>query len=92
MSYSGLDFLAMFFSSFMVVFLLGLQGKNVQQSRIKAAIATSFGISIGQFLFIKYAATGDFIAFMVVAIGGCVGIAFSIWFYDNHLHHRRATK
>lgn len=85
------DYLLMFVSSFFVVFLLGLQSKNVNQSRYVAAIITSFGISLAQFFFVKYAANGDYIVFMVCAIGGCMGIAFSIWFYDNVLRRNRAT-
>lgn len=89
MSYSPVDYGLMFASSFFVVFLLGIQSKNVNQSRYLAAIVTSFGISIGQFLFAKYASTGNLWAFLTCATGGCAGIAYSIWFYDNVLHHRR---
>ena len=83
------DYFAMFFASFFVVFLLGLQSKNVNQSRYTAAIVTSFGISVSNFTFVKYASTGGHASFWVCAIGGCLGIAFSIWFYDNILHTRR---
>lgn len=92
MTYTPVDYLLMFCSSFFVVFLLGLQSKNVNQSRYFAAIVTSFGISVGQFLFAKYAATGNVTAFLTCAIGGCMGIAFSIWFYDTVLHKRREKK
>ena len=83
------DYFAMFFASFTVVFLLGLQSKNVNQSRYFAAILTSFGISASNFTFVKYASNGNSTAFWVCAAGGCLGIAFSIWFYDNILHTRR---
>lgn len=90
MTYAPSDYLAMYWSSFLVVFLLGLQSKNVTHSRYVAAILTSFGISVGQFLFAKYAATGNMTAFLVCAAGGCTGIAFSIWFYDKFMRHRHA--
>lgn len=90
MTYLFTDYALMFVSNFFVVFLLGLQSKNVNQSRYVAAIMTSFGISMGQFLFAKFAATGNMMAFAVCAAGGCAGIGFSIWFYDNFLHVRRS--
>jgi hypothetical protein len=73
----------MFLSNFFVVFLLGIQSKNVVQSRYYAAVFTSFGISIGQFLFTKFAATGGIAEFLVCAAGGCMGIAFAIFFHDR---------
>jgi hypothetical protein len=90
-SISSLDILLMFISNFFVVFLLGLQSKNVNQGRYTAAIVTSFGISSANFAFIKYAATGSYMTFAVCALGGCCGIAFSIWFYENVLESRRSS-
>ena len=81
MSYS--DYVAMFFASFVLVFLLGLQSKNVMYGRYVAAIATSFGISACNFLFVKYAASGSYFAFIATAVGAMGGIASSIWFYQN---------
>ncbi len=82
---TGADFLAMFVTSFFSVFLLGMQSKNVNQSRYFAAVVTSFGISVANFLFIRYAANGSLIAFFVLAAGGCCGIASSIWVHDKVL-------
>lgn len=89
MNHSLLDYGVMWAASFALVFLLGIQSKNVQRSRYLAAVITSFGISVGNFTFIKYAAIGTLDAFCVCAAGGCMGIAFSIWFADNILHKRR---
>lgn len=86
LDYTLLDYTLMWAASFALVFLLGLQSKNVQRSRYLAAVVTSFGISVGNFTFIKYAAVGTLDAFWVCAVGGCMGIAFSIWFSDNVLH------
>lgn len=71
-----------FLSNFFVVFLLGLQSKNVQQSRIVSAMMTSLGISVAQAYFIKFVASGDPVLFVTCAIGGCVGIACSIVLHD----------
>lgn len=89
MSYDIYDYMAMFFANFFVVFLLVLQSKNVMQSRYVAAVVTSVGISIANFTFIKYAASGTLDAFTVCAIGGCLGIAASIWFYDNLIREKQ---
>lgn len=92
MTYGLIDYLSMFGGSFFVVFLLGIQSRNVQAGRYIAAIVTSFGISISQFMFVKYAATGNLAAFFTLAIAGCCGIAASIWFYNTHLQHRHIKK
>lgn len=88
MTFGLFDYLSMFAASFFVVFLLGVQSKNVQQSRMFAAVVTSFGISVSQFLFVKYAATGSISAFFVMAVAGCMGIATAIWFHDTHLQKK----
>lgn len=87
MSYGAADYLLMFAANFAVVFLLGLQSRNVTAGRYVAAIVTSFGISVANFTFIKYAADGSLDAFAFCAAGGCVGIAASIWFYENVIQH-----
>ena len=78
-----LDYAAMFASTFFVVLFLGLQSKNVMHSRYIAAMATSLGISVSQFVFTKYAAVGGTDTLAVCALGGMMGIATSIWLYDN---------
>lgn len=87
---TSFDYPAMFAASFFSVFLLGLQSKNVNQSRYVAAIVTSFGISVANFIFIKYAAAGSLVAFFVLATGGCTGIASSIWFYDKVMKRKKS--
>lgn len=75
----------MFLSNMFSVFLLGIQSKNVMYSRYIAAVVTSFGISIGNFLFAKFAANGGMMEFFVCAAGGCAGIASSIFFHDRFM-------
>lgn len=88
MSWNYFDLATMFFSSFTLVFLLGFQSKNVQSSRYWAAIGTSFGISLANFMFVKFAATGGLLPFAICAAGGCIGIAASIWVGDNVFRKR----
>lgn len=78
-----IDYVLMFASNFSIVFLLGLQSRNVVAGRYFAAVVTSLGISVGNFMFIRFAATGDPSTFVVCASGGCCGVAASIWFYEN---------
>ena len=77
------DGLILFGSSFAVVFLLGIQSKNVMHSRYVAAMLTSLGISAANFLFVKYASVGGFSEFAIAATGGMFGIASSILLYDK---------
>ena len=86
--FSPLDYVAMFVSSFVVVFLLGLQSKNVNKSRYVAAAITSVGISIAQFAFVKYAANGNWLVLIISALGGAMGIAFSIYVHDHHIEKK----
>lgn len=78
-------YVLMFLSNMFSVFLLGIQSKNVMYSRYVAAVVTSFGISVGNFLFAKFAANGGLIEFFVCAAGGCSGIASSILFHDKFM-------
>lgn len=89
MSHSLLDYSVMFWGNFVLVFLLGLQSKNVMHARYVAAVVTSFGISVSQFIFVKYAATGSYDVFAVCAAGGCAGIAASIWFYKHIMERKK---
>jgi len=90
MTHSLIEYLLMFAGSFVLVFLLGIQSRNVVAGRYMAAIMTSFGISLSNFIFVKYAATGSYDVFFVNAAGGCLGIAGSIWFYKHILERRHA--
>jgi hypothetical protein len=90
-NHSLFEYLIMWAASFALVFLLGIQSKNVQRSRYLAAVITSFGISVGNFTFVKYASAGTLDAFWACALGGCMGIAVSIWVSDHVLHKRHLT-
>lgn len=84
------DGLILFGSSFAVVFLLGIQSKNVMHSRYVAAMLTSLGISAANFLFVKYASVGGLVEFFTAAVGGMLGIASSIYLYDKFTRRKAA--
>ena len=92
MTHGLADYFTMFVSNFVLVFLLGLQSKNVNAGRYMAAVTTSFGISVANFIFVKYAAAGSYDVFAVCAAGGCSGIAFVIWFYKHFMEKRHHGK
>jgi len=85
------DILIVFAGAYTVVFLLGLQSRNVVAGRYMAAMITSAGISLSQFIFVKYAAGGSLQVLGVSMLGGCLGIASSIWFYRNVMERRKSA-
>jgi len=82
------DFALIFLGNFTIVFLLGIQSRNVQAGRYTAAILTSAGINVSNFIFVKYAANGALAVLGVSTLGGCMGIATAIWFY-KHIMERK---
>lgn len=91
---SLLDAAIIFLGNFTVVFLLGIQSRNVQAGRYVAAVLTSAGINVSNFIFVKYAANGALAVLGVSTIGGCAGIATAIWFYQHVIERKfiMATK
>lgn len=83
------DAVAIFLGAFINVFLLGLQSRNVVAGRYFAAMTTSAGISLAQFIFVKFAATGSLAVLAVSTAGGCLGIGSAIWFYRNIMERKR---
>jgi hypothetical protein len=83
------DYGMLFLGSFTVVFLLGIQSRNVIAGRYLAAVLTSAGISISNFIFVKFAAGGALSVLGVSTLGGCCGIAFAIWFYQHVIERKR---
>ena len=70
--------LALFASTFALVFFLGLQSLNVNSGRYRAAFLTSFGIGVSNLVLFKLApnAAGPEIA--AYLIGGPLGIISSM--------------
>lgn len=71
-----------FLATFAMVFFLGLQSKNVNQSRYAAAALTSVCILGSQFIFTKIAVDAGMLEFLVLAAGSAAGITSSIWVHD----------
>lgn len=84
------DAAIIFLGAYTVVFLLGLQSRNVVAGRYVAAMCTSAGISLSQFIFVKYAASGSLAVLGISTLGGCLGIASAIWFY-KHVMERKTN-
>lgn len=83
-----LDHFILFSSSFANVFLLGFNSKNVHQSRYFLAFVTSWGITLAQYFFVKYAVAGDGLMFLGVSgVGGSLGIISAIFVHD-YMHAR----
>ena len=87
-----IDYGLMFLSSFILVTLFGLQSKNVQHSRYFPAFFISIGISISNFIFVKYAATGSYDVLISTASGGAFGIITAIYVHDKAVEHANKAK
>lgn len=75
--------LALFASTFFLVFFLGLQSLNVNRGHYWAAFFTSFGIGLGQLVLLKLGPDASIIESAAYLAGGPFGIVSSM------LVHRR---
>ena len=80
-----IQYIILFFASFFLVGLLGLQSKNVQHSRYLAAALTSMAISLSNFIFVKIVTTGGLDTLLISCIGGASGTMVAIYAHDHHL-------
>lgn len=87
-----LDVALIFLGNFTVVFLLGIQSRNVQAGRYLAAVLVSAGINISNFIFVKFAANGAGAVLAISTLGGCCGIASAIWFYQHVIERKSHGK
>ncbi|CCG43275.1 hypothetical protein [Magnetospirillum molischianum] len=79
-------------TSFVSVFLLGSQSKNVQHSRYLAAAITSFGIAGTQLCFVRISVIGDPLTTLLVSgSAGSLGICAAIFIFD-FMRRRHAGK
>lgn len=86
-----LDAMILFWSSFLSIGLLGIQSKNVNQSKYAAAGITSLLITLTNAVFVKYMATGTPAYIAIAGLGASCGIMTSIWIYDNVINRKRLT-
>lgn len=83
-----MEYVLLFFASFFQVFLLGLNSQIVRDRLVALAFFVSWGIWTGQFFFTRITANADepVIAYFSGGLGGALGIASSILFYDWFSH------
>lgn len=79
MKYALLVFLATWIS----VFTLGLQSRNVNQGHYWASAFTSIGIGAGHVMLYKYMPSADWLELAGYFAGGITGITSSIWFHKR---------
>ena len=73
--------LALFVSTFALVFFLGLQSLNVNGGHYRAAFFTSFGIGLGNLMLFKLAPDATGIEIAAFLMGGPFGIISSMRFH-----------
>ena len=76
--------LALFASTFALVFFLGLQSLNVNGGHYRAAFLTSFGIGLGNLALFKLAPDASGIEIAAFLAGGPFGIVSSMWFHRRY--------
>ena len=76
--------LALFASTFALVFFLGLQSLNVNGGHYRAAFLTGFGIGVGNLALYKLAPNASGIEIAAFLAGGPFGIVSSMWFHRRY--------
>lgn len=71
--------LALFASTYALVFFLGLQSLNVNSGRYRAAFLTSFGIGVSNLVLFKLAPNASGPEIAAYLVGGPFGIVTSMW-------------
>lgn len=83
--------LALFASTFITVFALGLQSLNVNGNHYLAAFLTSFVIGGSQFWLYKIMPSADLPQVAAYLLGGPFGIVASMWFHRRTIGRRART-
>lgn len=78
--------LAIFASTFVLVFALGFQSLNVNNGHFRAAFLTSFAISGSNLVLFKTLPQADVLQIAAYLLGGPLGIVASMW------THKRVMK
>ena len=81
-----MSLLALFASTFALVFFLGLQSLNVNRGHYLAAFLTSFGIVASNLIVLKLAPNATAVEMAAYLTGGPFGIVASMW---AHRHFTR---
>lgn len=81
--------IALFLSTFVLVFALGFQSQNVNGGHYKSAAITSFAIGAGQMVLYKLAPSADWLEITAYLCGGPLGIVFSMWAHRRYMAPRK---
>lgn len=84
--------LALFASTFVLVFALGAQSLNVNNGHYKAAAFTSLFIGGGQMVLFKLAPNANWSEMAAFLIGGPFGITASMWAHPHLVRLARRSK
>lgn len=83
--------LALFASTYALVFFLGLQSLNVNSGRHVAAFFTSFGIGLGNLALFKLAPDASGLEILAFLMGGPFGIVSSMWAHRRFFRRQGAA-
>lgn len=72
-------FFTQLFMSFISIFLRGLQTQNIVEGNYKMAVLTSVGMTIAQVAFIGLIAADPWASLIPTAIGGSLGVSYSMY-------------
>ena len=75
-----MDGMLLFIGSFFLVFALGFQQNNVQNSRYKSAFVNGIFIGVMNLLVLRIGPTASAVEMIAFLIGGALGSAAAIWF------------
>jgi hypothetical protein len=79
-----------FFSSFCMVFLLGIQQQNIVHGHYFYSAITSMCIAMVQVLFIQGVATGEYWTTVIpLGLGGAIGASCSMLFHRKILRRNK---
>ena len=83
-----MNLLALFASTFALVFFLGLQSLNVNRGHYIAAFLTSFGIGASNLIVLKLAPNATVVEMAAYLTGGPFGIIASMWVHRHFTRKR----
>lgn len=84
-----MSLVALFLSTFALVFFLGLQSLNVTRGHYLAAFLTSFGIGASNLVVLKLAPDAQPMEMVAYLTGGPWGIVASMWFHRRFIGAKR---
>lgn len=83
--------IALFFSAFFTVFLLGFQQQNVAAGHYRSAMITSIGIGSAQIFLWRLVPDANATEIIATLLGGPLGIVAAMWVHPR-VSKRRAQQ